>query len=174
MFENYDKTTGIHYGCISMNSLCMETIEEWLENDRVYDAAKKELDQALAVLMNLGILDSDEYDAKLQEFNDHWSTDDPEYYYEGNGYKVEYSPSLFCWIILKSPYYTYTRPCSPCVPNAGDLDTPLELSPSDHILNLEIHNIGKTYCLPIEYFDPDYHPIPYIHYYNVSDDMGVE
>jgi hypothetical protein len=45
---------------------------------------------------------------------------------------------------LKSPYYTLCGPCSPCVPNAGDLTSTNGVLPS--------------YCLGPEWFDMDETP----------------
>jgi len=42
-------------------------------------------------------------------------------------------------LVLKSPYYTLCGPCSPCVPNAGDLTS--------------IHGNLMTYCLGPEWFE---------------------
>ena len=42
-------------------------------------------------------------------------------------------------LVLKSPYFTLCGPCSPCVPNAGDLTS--------------INGNLMTYCLGPEWFD---------------------
>lgn len=44
-----------------------------------------------------------------------------------------------CIMITNSEYYTFTRLCSPCVPNAGGLDNPDEKG-------------YKTYCLGHDFF----------------------
>ncbi len=50
-------------------------------------------------------------------------------------------------MIIKSPYWTYTRVCSPCFPNAGDLDSP---------------KAGgmQTYCFGHDWFDAERAPYP--------------
>jgi hypothetical protein len=49
--------------------------------------------------------------------------------------------------VFRSMYYTFAQFCSPCVPGAGNLDTPCDSGP-------------KTYCLGIDWFDSD-RPCPY-------------
>ena len=49
--------------------------------------------------------------------------------------------------VLKSPFYTLARFCSPCVPGAGDLD-----NPDDGGI--------KTYCLGHDWFESDKAPYP--------------
>jgi hypothetical protein len=56
--------------------------------------------------------------------------------------------------------------------NAGDLDSPITLQDYEHEKNIEAYGIGKTYCLPEDYFD-EYSPIPYCNYYRVSDNTLV-
>lgn len=60
-------------------------------------------------------------------------------------------------MIIKSPYYTRAQFCSPCVPGAGNLETPCETGP-------------KTYCLGHDWFDDGKAPYPV---YRVSDDSIV-
>jgi len=50
--------------------------------------------------------------------------------------------ALLIWV-LESPYVANCRPCSPCVPNAGDLDSPDE----DGV---------EAYCLPKEDMPKDW------------------
>ena len=60
-------------------------------------------------------------------------------------------------MILKSPYYTRAQFCSPCVPGAGNLETPCATGP-------------KTYCLGHEWYDDGKAPYPV---FRVSDDTEV-
>lgn len=135
---NYDPKTGIHYGCISQNSLNLECMDSWYDNDRIWDSFIEELDQKV----ESGEITEDEKQNEIDNF----MPDEGLYYIDNDEFKAEYSPSLNAWTILKSPFFTYCRPCSPCVPNAGDLDNPLDVI---------VHEDGehdtngiKTYCLP--------------------------
>lgn len=170
---NYDEKTGIHYGAISQNSLMLEYMDNWYNNDAVYDNLKKEIIEGIKGVLQDQLSDEDIteiIDLAIDKFNDNFQNDEPHFYYEDNEYSAEYSHSLNCWIILKSPYYTFCRPCSPCVPGAGDLDNPSKIDnrfkdKSDPGFTNGI----QTYCLPKDFFDPQYQKIPY-RYYNVSDD----
>lgn len=75
-------------------------------------------------------------------------SDEPLSHFLDDGeYKVEMGTEGFGVWVMKSPYYTFARFCSPCAPGAGDLDAYDE----DGV---------KTYCLGAEWFD-EYNPCPY-------------
>lgn len=78
-----------------------------------------------------------------------WTVDDGEY------------TALDCLdsdvMVTSSPYYTYAAWCSPCVPGAGDLDSPDPDGP-------------KTYCLGHDWFETGVAPYPV---YRVTDDSVV-
>lgn len=59
-------------------------------------------------------------------------------------------------MVVKSPYFTMARFCSPCVPGAGDLN-----SPNGNV---------QTYCLGADWFDSD-NPCPYPIYSVVTGDL---
>ena len=69
--------------------------------------------------------------------------------YESDGYKLTdcLDTDIF---IIESPYYTYAAFCSPCVPGACSLESPIE--PSEDAV--------KCYCLGFDWFDED-NPCPY-------------
>lgn len=169
MLSNYDKDIGIHYGAISQNSLCIEAMENWYDHDALYDELLIEVTQIIQRLSEIADISEEMKEDILMSFNDNYQNDEPQFYYEDLEYKTEYSHSLNCWIILKSPFYTYCKPCSPCVPNAGDLDNPVRLSDKEREDNIK--GYGKTYCLPLEFFD-EYRKIPYW-YYRVLDNTEV-
>lgn len=60
-------------------------------------------------------------------------------------------------LLVKSPYYTFTQFCSPCVPGAGNLDLPIDEG-------------VKTYAFGHDWFESD--KAPY-RVYRVSDDVEV-
>ncbi len=174
---NYDETTGCHFGCISFNSVNPEALQD------VYDKGdnltykgfvqdvKANLESALKDYFSnfhsqAGTSDLEDavaacYDAIEDSLNDNYQAEDEQYLYEHEGYKISNSPSLCCLFVELSPYYTYTNGCSPCNPNAGDLD-----STSGNALL-------KTYCLGPEWFEDENRP-PYKVYRVVDDSVIVE
>lgn len=59
---------------------------------------------------------------------DSGSDDGDEYTYEADGFKYltgTLGGATLIWVV-ESPFVTYCKQCSPCVPNAGDLDNPTE------------------------------------------------
>ena len=179
MTTNTDPDTGIRYGAISQNSLDLDAINDWYDNDAVYDDQLKELREKINDLFEFIGFIGDEKKADLRDeieqiFNDNYNNDEPAFYFEDKEYKAEYSHSLNCWIILKSPYYTYCEQCSPCVPNAGNLDNPIDKDMFEANLIGGNYMIGViAYCLPVEFFDDEYHKIPY-RYYRVDGDQEVQ
>ena len=71
--------------------------------------------------------------------------------YESNGYTLQTCLDSTELVVTRSPYYTYAQFCSPCVPGAGNLDTPLP------------NNSGapKTYCLDQAWFVNEQCPYAY-------------
>lgn len=76
--------------------------------------------------------------------------------------------------VLKSPYFTYAQYCSPCVPGACNLDSPLELETVADVnlvhKSAELNGYSRCYCLAPDWFDSDSR-MPY-RCFRVSD--GVE
>ncbi len=69
--------------------------------------------------------------------------------YDADGYKLQgcLDSDIF---VFESPFYTYAQFCSPCVPGAGSLNTPLT----------EQDGGPKVYALGLDWFD-EYNPCPY-------------
>ena len=87
-------------------------------------------------------------DTLIQEFNDHYETSDQtNFLYDDGEYEII---NCFEWafMIIKSPYYTYAPQCSPCVPQAGDLDS----------IDPEQSYSKKTYCLHPDFFEDENKP----------------
>jgi len=162
--SNINHETGIHYGVISQNSInldCLDSVE--------YDYGKPHCPNC-----GSSVLSSDDpgiepaywntgldyacsscekcfwSEACFPEESLGWSLDNGEY-------KLTdcLDNDIF---ILSSPYYTHAQFCSPCVPGAGNLDTPCDAGP-------------KTYCLGPEWFDQN-SPMPY-RCYKIADDTEV-
>ena len=104
---NINKETGVRFGFISANSLHSDVVDD--------------------LIFNFGTdLDYEEYvkENPEDECGDGYYNDEPDI--EGEMEKVKYATSwlggaLHFWI-FESPYKTQCALCSPCVPNAGDLD----------------------------------------------------
>lgn len=144
---NIDHTTGIRYGCISMHSLA-----SW-----IYDEAEPVYPDRIEVRCDCGHIFMATADTDLCPeckcntpgiVNDFQNIEPIGWHYLPNDpdYDVEYSESLNCLIITKSPYFTLCNLCSPCVPGAGDLDS------------YNLHGL-PTYCFPEDFFEPG--TIPY-------------
>ena len=126
---NMNPETGIPYGVIALNSLADWVFDEFFDKgtDETYAAALAEWEAEHP--------DDDPPD----DFGE-W-IDEAEYSLETpEGLKLGLSylgGAPLVWV-FESPHTTVTRACSPCVPGAGDLD-----SPGDGV---------RCYTLPLEWF----------------------
>jgi hypothetical protein len=148
---NFDPETQCHFGTISYHSVSGDALDdvftqgESLTHKACVEQAKSEIRDALKNWVRGTHLDrivDDTFEAIEDDFNDRYEAEDEQFLYERDGYKISNSPLLVCLFVEKSPYYTYTRHCSPCAPNAGDLDNP-------------INNGLRTYCLGLDWFDQE-------------------
>lgn len=157
---NVDHQTGIRVGFISQHTPMAEALDDITTNgtDLTYEAAveeaKAQIRAALVPVLN-GLIypRHDELDAAVdavwdsieQTYNDHYEADQTTYRYEKEGYVIEWTPngSLACVSVIRSPFFTLCAFGSPCIPNAGDLDTPGDV---------------KTYCLGVDWFEKDQPP----------------
>jgi len=80
------------------------------------------------------------------EFGQQWESDGDGggYRYEAEGYVIT-TDSHGDLFVIRSPYFTLTRECSPCAPNAG------------HLENTEGGYL-KTYCLDAGWFEKEQAP----------------
>jgi len=166
---NYDEKTGISFGVISQNSINLQSVDSWYDNDSVYDDYVTELEESV----KNGDITDEEMEDNLQNYDN-----DYHHYYvvDDDGIDAEYFSDLNSWYITRSPYYTFTKQCSPCCPGAGDLDSPITLDDIEcktpnfyNVFSPDGHK--KAYCLPKEYFD-EYAEIPY-RVFRVEDDQEV-
>lgn len=154
--SNVDRETGIRYGVISQNSV----LQAWADSS--------EPDYGNPTCGHCGNDAVTIDDPSVPENREDWEDNGSEYAclnckktfdsedaygdeplgwnYEGDGYTLTdcLDSDIF---ILKSPYYTFAQFCSPCVPGAGNLDTPCEDGP-------------KTYCLGHNWFENQKAPYP--------------
>src|SRR5258708_5577181 len=110
-FDNIDRETQIHYGVISNNSVSQEALDvgglDW--NNDSFDAYMEDAEKTWEAMRDED--DESEYDG--QEAADAYMSDEDEYSYKADGYEI-----ISCldndWMIIKSPFYTFAAPCSPC------------------------------------------------------------
>lgn len=115
---NYNPETGIPYGYISAHSMDDEVVHELMYGSQAVDHGYE--------------------DAKLDYINLHPEDPDALYFdyqcdepivtgeYEGVRYRSSWMGGALCFFIFASPRTGEYRICSPCVPGAGDLNSPYE------------------------------------------------
>ncbi len=181
---NFDEKTGIRYGVISPHNISSWSLDKIYQNgtDPIYEEGKKNFEDGLKEVIrefcdnnaNLDIADNDiDIDRIMDQWNDHYSGNESGIMdYSDSKYDLHVSGDNFGIFVMKSPYYTYCRGCSPCAPGAGDLNSPL--NPDD--MTIMDNGRDKTLCLGFEWFDQDNdqysRKIPY-RVFRVSDDSEV-
>lgn len=125
---NIDPETGIRYGVINANSLHGDVLDQMTQEgiDVGMDNAREDLISGL----KLAVRDYTRYSAVLEgllnEIADH-AFEDCEGYgpfdFTIDGVTGSYSNDSNIVMIFKSPVKVMARQCSPCYPNAGDLDS---------------------------------------------------
>lgn len=140
---NINIETGIRYGTISTNNVNYF----FDEAEPVYPEPEPKFDDEL-----------NEIELTEEEIEAHYDGLDPLHFkIDNETLQAHTFWDTTCIMITHSEYYTFTRLCSPCVPNAGDLDTPDERG-------------YKTYCLGHDFFGIE--GAPY-RVFRVSDDSEV-
>ena len=179
---NYDEKTGIHYGVISPNSISSYALEDIYEKgtDTICENGKQELLDDLKEFcedhnLNFDRINTDSFE---DQYYEHYESDGSGIMdYEDQEYTLHVSGDNFGIFVIKSPYYTFTKQCSPCAPGAGDLDHPVDIegynkTPHDTFM----YGTVKAYCLGSKWFDKDNdqysRKIPY-RVYRVDNDQEV-
>lgn len=94
-------------------------------------------------------------------FNDQYDDcGERDWLYERDGYKLTNCLRSDV-MVLASPYFTYAQFCSPCVPGACNLDSPLDVIASDGLpmpSSLVMHD--RCYCLGHDWFEGGKAPYP--------------
>jgi hypothetical protein len=132
---NIDLETGIAYGYISARALDADVVEALFQNGtdpiaeeayKVWRATKADmLMDTDATIENIEQA-TEAADELSHEFWEGWDTDEPQTdgEYCGVTFASSYLGGALNFFILKSPVITeHARLASPCVPNAGILDT---------------------------------------------------
>lgn len=171
LMPNVDLKTGIHYGCISQNSIDQNCLSDLIDesDDLIYieskDNFRNDLINAVQKVLDANYIenvsaDDINFDDILDEWNESYTNDNHHYLFDDGEYKLDFSDDMNCIIIIKSPYYTFCKQCSPCVPNAGDLDEPV--TPDEYELKKGSYtSIKKAYCLHQGFFENDKAPYEY-------------
>lgn len=154
--SNYDEKTGIRYGVISPHSISSWSLDEIYQNgtDPIYEESKREFRQKVFDVLN-EYCSTDECnnlcDQAIEIFNERFESDGSGIMdYEDKEYTLHNSSDNFGIYVIRSPYYTYCRDCSPCAPGAGDLNAPM--TSYDGPIST---NYDKTLCLGQEWFDQE-------------------
>lgn len=132
---NINPETGIAYGYISANALDQDVVNELMNNGTNATAAAafdawlhEKATQLLASDTDISGINAamEEAQEYSYEFWDSWDEREPcvEGEHEGVTYASSWLGGALNFFILKSPVVTeHARLASPCVPNAGILDT---------------------------------------------------
>ena len=175
---NFDEKTGIRYGVISPHNISSYSLDEIYQKgtDPYYESGKKELEEKIdSFFQDVGNL-SDEVKESLEdqivtEWFEGYENPDGAMDYSDSEYDLHVSGDNFGIFVMRSPYYTYCRGCSPCAPGAGDLNNSFD--PDEHEITEGYH---RSLCLGHEWFDQDNdqysRKIPY-RVFRISDDSEV-
>lgn len=114
---NLNPTTGIAYGTIYLNDLPDWVFDEFQDHGVNLTARAAEEEYRSE--------NPDASDADMDRFWDHYEGSEECYALERDGMKLElsYLGGAALIFVLESPSTTRARPCSPCVPGAGDLNS---------------------------------------------------
>ena len=170
---NFNELIGIRFGVISPHSISSEALNDIYMTgtdphyqcgiDEITRDYKNECEES-EMEFNQDVLDS-----RIQDFSDSYCNPDGQMDYSDTEYDLHVSGDNFGIFVMRSPYYTYCRSCSPCAPGAGDLDTPYAEWP-------DMDQCDKTLCLGPEWFDTEKfeysRKIPY-RVFRVDDDVEV-
>jgi hypothetical protein len=139
---NINEKTGIPYGVISMQSLDSDLAVELYDAARNSPAAEKQRNEILLDVLEDRVDDAlrntEDPDKAVETLEDvidqyhngtlaEWLSEDflgAPFEYEGLNLMITELGGAHILFVLQSPIVTKAAPCSPCVPNAGDLDNP--------------------------------------------------
>jgi hypothetical protein len=163
--SNFNETVGIRYGVISPHSISPWSLDEIYQNgtDPIYEELKNDLIDPIRKHLNnfgfsVGQID-EVLDPLIDNFNESYESDGSGIMdYSDKEYDLHVSGDNFGIFVMKSPYYTWCKPCSPCAPGAGDLDNPADthtfMIEGDKQVDYPGHS-EKTLCLGPEWFDKE-------------------
>lgn len=151
---NIDLDTGTAFGVISMHRLGdigLGQFVEGAEDQRVLAQEENIREDATALARKWWPNDYEDLAAEIAglligDMFALWETQHEDLIWEDADYTIQgvWSADL---VVIRSPYLTTCRLCSPCLPGAGNLEEPASAG-------------QRTYCLGPEWFDAA-HPLPY-------------
>lgn len=148
--SNIDPKTGIRYGVISGGSFLIDDLAPNYGNPTCPKCGGEVVETCESTMTDDPSARGTDY--ACENCHDTWRSDecfgdDPlSWGYTGEGYEIT-SCLDSDYMVLRSPYYTLAAFCSPCVPGAGNLDSPC----ADGV---------QCYALGPEWFDGDKAPYP--------------
>ena len=164
---NFDEKTGIRYGVISPHSISSFALDDIYNNgtDPQYEMYKAELEAR----HKNGEIPIETLEDELETYESDGSGIMD---YSDSEYDLHVSGDNFGIFVMRSPYYTYCRNCSPCAPGAGDLNASFDSD--EHEITEGYH---RALCLGPEWFDKGddqyARKIPY-RVFRVDNDMEVK
>lgn len=125
MQPNVNELTGIRYGIISANSLDGELVQDLLYYEGE-DLSWKEAEEEIKIAMREEGVTEEDWDRTLDDRLSDVYIDEPivEGECEGVKYRTSWLGGALLFWIFESPRIGLYSECSPCCPNAGDLDSP--------------------------------------------------
>ena len=148
--SNIDFASGIRYGVISQHSIdpdCLSDLESDYGSPHCPDCGRKLIADDPAIDQDADWNDGKDFacaDCQACYWSDQVYPDEPcgLIPYVAEGYRIEacLDSDLF---ILQSDFFTYAQFCSPCVPGAGNLDSPMEPD----------SEAPRAFCLGHDWFD---------------------
>lgn len=164
---NRDKDTGIRYGVISQHSVMPEAMEdiEYIYPGPNCPKCGNDVKEAKGKYRKYAHAEHECADYVCHDCRyvfgseSAYADESSGFKYERDGYQLAdcLDSDIF---VLKSDYYTFAQFCSPCVPGACSLDSPLNTADAD----------CKCYCLGHGWFEGGIAPYPI---YRVSDDKRL-
>ena len=129
MKPNIHPKTRIHYGIIRANSLDWELVDDLLYHYGT-DISYQEAYAEIAIQVWREVLDGeikfDDAEEEIERRTEDLQIEEPivEGVYGGIRFRSSWLGGALHFFILDSPHINRYAECSPCVPNAGDLDSP--------------------------------------------------
>jgi hypothetical protein len=156
---NFDEKSGIRYGVISPHAISPYALDDVYQNgtDPHYKAMCDELRVFAGDMAGQSPYPISEdlqekiADLLIEDIGENFENPDGQMDYSDKEYDLHVSEDNFGIFVMRSPYYTYCRGCSPCAPGAGDLNSPTEITNED---DGTVDSMGKmTLCLDSSWFE---------------------
>ena len=139
----------VSYGLISANSLAHWIYDEFELNYQAYcPHCATELSDSFLEENDLDDCICPHCEEEITESDDCYGDSPTSQTYEKDGLSLQLMEDNQVWVFT-SPFVTNTQFCSPCMPGAGNLDSPCESGP-------------LTFALPSDWFEDNQAPYDYV------------